>query len=102
MPNRKFFDFMTSNGKWNKNRISLLDKGFGEIFFENKQLNKMEITIISLTLRLKKISALNEEQRKEMGVSVKNSNILVQMLGRMKYFATLSLSLSLSLRTAHI
>lgn len=37
-----------------------------------------------------------------MGVYVKNINNLSQTFGEMKYFATLSLSLSLSHRTAHI
>lgn len=56
-----------------------------------------EITIIFIYLRPKQNSALNEKQRTKMGAYVKNINNLSQMFGKMKYFATLSLSLSLSL-----
>ena len=63
-----------------------------------------EITIIFIYLRPKQNSALNGKQRTKMGAYVKNINNLSQTFGKMKYFATLSLSLSLSLshRTAHI
>ena len=63
-----------------------------------------KITIIFIYLRLKQNSALNEKQRAKMGTYVKNINNLSQTFGKMKYFATLSLSLSLSLSrcTAHI
>ena len=54
-----------------------------------------EITIIFIYLRPKQNSALNEKQRTKMGAYVKNTNILAETFGRMKYFATLSLSLSL-------
>ena len=56
-----------------------------------------KITIIFIYLPPKQNSALNEKQRTEMGAYVKNTNNLARMLGKMKYFATLSLSLSLSL-----
>ena len=56
-----------------------------------------EITIIFIYLRQKQKCALNEKQRTEMGAYVKNTNNLARMLGKMKYFATVSLSLSLSL-----
>lgn len=55
-----------------------------------------EITIIFIYLRPKQNSALNEKQRTKMGAYVKNTNILAETFGRMKYFATLSH------RTAHI
>lgn len=63
-----------------------------------------EITIIFIYLHPKQNSALNGKQRTKMGAYVKNINNLSQTFGRMKYFATLSLSLTLSLthRTAHI
>ena len=56
-----------------------------------------EITIIFIYLSPKQNSALNEKQRTKMGAYVKNINNLSQIFGKMKYFATLSLSLSLSL-----
>ena len=56
-----------------------------------------EITIIFIYLPPKQNSALNEKQRTKMGAYVKNINNLPQTFGKMKYFATLSLSLSLSL-----
>lgn len=56
-----------------------------------------EITIIFIHLRPKQNSALNEKQRTKMGAYVKNINNLSQTFGNMKYFATLSFSLSLSL-----
>ena len=55
-----------------------------------------EITIIFIYLRPKQNGAFNEKQRTKMGVYVKNINNLSQTFGEMKYFATLSLSLSLS------
>ena len=63
-----------------------------------------DITIIFIYLPPKQNSALNEKQRTKMGAYVKNINNLPKTFGEMKYFATLSLSLSLSLshRTAHI
>ena len=63
-----------------------------------------EITIIFIYLRPKQNSALNGKQRTKMGAYVKNINNLSQTFDKMKYFATLSLSLSLSLshRNAHI
>lgn len=61
-----------------------------------------EITIIFIYLPAKQNSALNEKQKRKMGAYVKNINNLSKMFGKMKYFANLSLSLSLSHRTAHI
>ena len=71
--------------------------GRGKIFFLIKVQNMSKITIIFIYLRPKQNCALNEKQRTKMGAYVKNINNLSQMFGEMKYFATLSLSLSLSL-----
>ena len=53
--------------------------------------------IIFIYLHSKQKSVLNDETENGMGANVKNTNILAGKFGKMKYFATLSLSLSLSL-----